>query len=71
MNDQLSKVKDDLIQELKDSLDKSKTEATDAKIEKDVLRRILYSKESKKARARTLEQEKKSTFVDSSCFGGV
>ena len=57
LKDQLSKVKDKLIQYLKDSLDKSKTEATDAKIEKDVLRRILYSKESEKARARTLEQE--------------
>ena len=58
LNDQLSKVKDKLIQELKDSLDKTKTDATDAKIETDVLRRILYNKESEKTRVRTLEQEK-------------
>ena len=63
LNDQLSKVKDRLIQELKDSLDKSKTEATDAKNEKDVLRRILYSKESEKSRARTLEQEKNQLLL--------
>jgi hypothetical protein len=58
INDQLSKVKDKLIQEVKDSLDKTKTDATDAKIETDVLRRILYSKEFEKTSARNLEQEK-------------
>ena len=63
LNDQLSNVKDKLIQELKDSLDKTKTDATDAKIETDVLRRILYSKESEKTRARTLEQEKNQLLL--------
>ena len=68
LNDQLSKVKDKLIQELKDSLDKTKTDAMDAKIETDVLRRILYSKESEKTRARTLEQEKNRLLLTVSAF---